>query len=936
MRSRSRLAAATIIAALLGAVLTVVPPSGTTDRASAAVGADFDPGYIVSDQQFYDGGAMTTAQVQSFIDARNPGCLAGYTCLDTYSQATPSMAADAYCGALTGLADETAASIIARVGAACNISQRFLLVLLEKEQSLVTHRSPTSSRYLKATGFGCPDTAPCDSSVGGFFYQVYYGARQFNRYAAHPANYNHRAGAVNQVLYNPNAACGSSAVLIRNAATAGLYNYTPYQPNAAALANLYGTGDACSAYGNRNTWRIWTDWFGDPTAGKAVDGPSFVRDSSDGRIFLLGGGRKYYVPSNAILAEYGQLGSVVNRASAELAAIPSGPDLGRAVRGVGGAVYLVDNNRLFHFGSCDQLTAWGFGCGDFPEIDAAQESRLVSAGTLNDLVRTPDGSHWLVQWGSRRQMTHPQNVAAFGYRAAPSALDAEVIAGLPIGHPVLAAGDVVRSADWLENRVVSTGGRVYRPGASHIGLKFLWFAPVFEPRSLALMPATAGALPDRFRDGSGSWVLGTDGAILVDPQHWGGTEQFAPVSDALGASLPRAGAPAGPHFARPFGSTVTYVLSHGYAEAVTAEEMLWFSQTFGIPSKVWEVARNAIDTVPTRSSFADGTLVRGPSGAVYLMDNGNGIHVASMEYVSALGLPTDITEVTAGVIAGLERKQGVLNGYGIRIGTTSHVAVSGNLHAFATSADRTAWGLPEIAFETLGSRLMISSQRATNLVYDSSGRTYLLEAGTRRYIDSGATFAAVGGNTTPRLLLPSSLMQRIPQGLWVRPVYQPGRLITTEGRGEVWMTDGDRLLHLGDFATSLSMGLGTASSRVPNQAIAAFPAAQKLPASLLLCGTDAYAAVGGSLRPMSAQVRAQYPAAAFTQLSAALCGELQVASAPMTQFIRGADGRVHYVENGVRHWLGGPALTRLNGWNSIVNVDRTIINAIPAGATWSE
>ena len=31
-----------------------------------------------------------------------------------------------------------------------------------------------------------------------------------------------------------------------------LYNYTPYQPNAAALAAYPGTGDSCSAYGNRN------------------------------------------------------------------------------------------------------------------------------------------------------------------------------------------------------------------------------------------------------------------------------------------------------------------------------------------------------------------------------------------------------------------------------------------------------------------------------------------------------------------------------------------------------------------------------------------------------------------------------------------------------------------------------------------------------------
>ncbi|MFZ1523014.1 MAG: hypothetical protein WAS94_03260, partial [Candidatus Saccharimonadales bacterium] len=41
---------------------------------------------------------------------------------------------------------------------------------------------------------------------------------------------------------------------------------TPYRPNQAALNNLYGTGDGCSAYGNRNFWRFYTDWFGSTRA----------------------------------------------------------------------------------------------------------------------------------------------------------------------------------------------------------------------------------------------------------------------------------------------------------------------------------------------------------------------------------------------------------------------------------------------------------------------------------------------------------------------------------------------------------------------------------------------------------------------------------------------------------------------------------------------
>lgn len=67
---------------------------------------------------------------------------------------------------------------------------------------------------------------------------------------------------VSYIRWSPNGACGGDNVNIVNRATAALYSYTPYQPNQAALNNLYGTGDGCSAYGNRNFWRDFNNWFG--------------------------------------------------------------------------------------------------------------------------------------------------------------------------------------------------------------------------------------------------------------------------------------------------------------------------------------------------------------------------------------------------------------------------------------------------------------------------------------------------------------------------------------------------------------------------------------------------------------------------------------------------------------------------------------------------
>jgi uncharacterized protein with LGFP repeats len=282
--SAGRRLLAVLLVAVAALAALVAPVTGgrpaTQAVAAAADTSQFDPGNIITDQLFFDGSAMTAATVQRFLDERNPDCRPGgdgTPCLKNYRQTTPDRDATASCPTrYVGAANESAATIIARVGRACGVSQRVLLVLLQKEQSLVTASGSGlyADRYRKATGYACPDTAPCDTRYYGFFNQLYSAASRYKTYAANPDGYNHHAGVVNSVRYHPDPACGSSQVRIRNQATAGLYNYTPYQPNAAALAAYKGTGNGCSAYGNRNFWIFFTEWFGStqtPGAGALAD-----------------------------------------------------------------------------------------------------------------------------------------------------------------------------------------------------------------------------------------------------------------------------------------------------------------------------------------------------------------------------------------------------------------------------------------------------------------------------------------------------------------------------------------------------------------------------------------------------------------------------------------------------------------------------------------
>lgn len=286
--------AALAILGVVGGLLVAPSP------ASAYTGSDFDAGYIISDKQFYSKDAMTAAEIQSFLDSKIGVCQ-NSNCLNVVRTNTFSRAADrTVCDAYTGAANETTAAIIYKVQVACGISAKVLLVTLQKEQSLVTATSPSLGRLAAAMGYGCPDTAPCDAEYYGLYNQIYKAAWQFKRYST-PTPWGNVQPGGNLISWSPNPACSQGWVNVRNNATAALYNYTPYQPNAAALANLGGTGDGCSSYGNRNFWDYYYSWFGNPTG--VV--PENVTTSR------LAGATRFETAVNISIARGGSTGGIV-------------------------------------------------------------------------------------------------------------------------------------------------------------------------------------------------------------------------------------------------------------------------------------------------------------------------------------------------------------------------------------------------------------------------------------------------------------------------------------------------------------------------------------------------------------------------------------------------------------------------------------------------
>ena len=271
---RTRRVASMAVAALAALVLSApLALAGDAPRAEALSGSQFDPGYIIDDALFYDGNAMSAADIQAFLDSKIGSCLNGQ-CLNVYTIDYGGRARDVsangnlICEAIPA-GRYSAARLIFTAQQACGISAKVVLVTMQKEQSLVTARQPSLYALSHAMGYACPDTAPCNPNAAGVGNQIVLGTRQLKAYnhsqGSAPGTLFGRPVGSQYIAYHPNSGCGGTIVNVQNLATAALYTYTPYQPNGAALANLTGAGDSCSSYGNRNFWVFYNNWFGAPT-----------------------------------------------------------------------------------------------------------------------------------------------------------------------------------------------------------------------------------------------------------------------------------------------------------------------------------------------------------------------------------------------------------------------------------------------------------------------------------------------------------------------------------------------------------------------------------------------------------------------------------------------------------------------------------------------
>ncbi|QQR61062.1 hypothetical protein IPH19_01185 [Candidatus Uhrbacteria bacterium] len=378
-RFSSTLAVSLGLLAMLGQPLALFAQSDDAYQIPAEDAANgFDPNAILDDRDIFDLGTMDLTALRSFLNQR--GALGRMKIAD-----------------IDGVEKEPA-EIIWRVATSYKVNPKYLLALLQKEQSLVEDTSPTQRQLDWAMGFGvcdsCSKEDPRIQAYKGFANQIEYAAKQ------------HRERYLFQLLgkgttisgYAPGklAVVDGQNIKPVNNATAMLYTYTPH------------------IHGNLNLWRIWRRWF----SLSFPDG-TVAQGKSSKEIYLIRFSQKRLFKSKLAAASIIDPSKIVQVEDSQLTAYPDGTPISfpnySIVETEDGKRYLIDGNAKRLIVTKEAFRRLGFIEDDVIEAKATElasyedgrDLTVASQFPTGQLATGPDKKLWYVEDGIKREIQHP-------------------------------------------------------------------------------------------------------------------------------------------------------------------------------------------------------------------------------------------------------------------------------------------------------------------------------------------------------------------------------------------------------------------------------------------------------------------------------------------------------------------------------------------------
>jgi len=398
---------------------------------STALAAEFSPGFIISDIEMRDSTSMDLADIQAFLNAR-PGALKRMHFED-----------------LDGVS-KSAAEIIYRSAITYKINPKYILITLQKEQSLLDDPAPSQNQLDWATGYAVCDSCSKDDpdiqKFKGFANQVDYAAGANDYYFANAGKFKFQPGNVYEI--------DGQTVNIFNQATANLYIYTPH------------------IHGNYNFWKLWNRYFSQ----RYPDGSLLQVDGELGVWLIEYGQKRPFHSKGALLSRYDPNNIIIVDKNA-LNAYPTGNPIKYAQYSLlkipDGKIYLLADDKLRHIVSMDVFRTIGFNIEEVINMDAGEVS-LFKPGepiTLNTaypagalLQDDETGGVFFVQNGIKKPVVNKYilEINFPQYNITP--VSAEELEKFSRGELVqLRDGILIKSFDSPDVYVTSNGNKIRIP-----------------------------------------------------------------------------------------------------------------------------------------------------------------------------------------------------------------------------------------------------------------------------------------------------------------------------------------------------------------------------------------------------------------------------------------------------------------------------------------
>lgn len=753
----------------LAFVMVLAISALVTPKAQAAPVQGFEPGNIIDEPTFLNTSSMTAIQIQNFLSSKVPVCDTQGTQVSEFGGGTRAQwaASRGYSPPFTCLKDYTeggrgAAQIIYDVAQAYQVNPQVLIVLLQKEQALVTDTWPLATQYRTATGYGCPDTAACDSQYFGLTNQITWAARMFHAIiTASPTWYTPYVLGNNFIQWSPNSSCGGTTVNIQNRSTQALYNYTPYQPNQAALNAGYGTGDACSAYGNRNFYVYFKDWFG-PTR---ING-TFLRTVDNGTLYLVEGTTKYPIADINILGALYPLGGVGYVSQTYLDSLTMGQTMGRVIKASNGTIYFYDSGIKLSFGSCAQVADYGSSCAQAIPLSDSLINLLSNGPGMTSLIQTTSGKTFNIVGGVRKEVFDHASLQAAGNNDGVNVLNESSIYNLPYGTPVVRSNVVVASRSSNQKHLYSNN-TYYKLPTTLANYSYIQSLPngVLDDSSIP-----SGQINNNFNGfiteatPTSVYMLMPQGKVqLTNPAAWG--VSTSAVDSTFVASLPNASDPINNGLVMTPGNGTVYFVTGGKKRPVPGWTALVDLKVQ--PFTINTISATAINAIPTGAFvYPPGHMVKtADSDTVYIIKSYTELlPISSFLFPRELGTPTSLEVMSSAdfstyTVGGVVQTQ-------ISCSGQNYVGTNGILYPMSAS-DLNKFGLIQANFVDAGllcGALPKSSQAVPDFLLDSTGTIYLVQSGTKRAFTGYGAYLANGGTSQNTARVSNYFTSLIPNG----------------------------------------------------------------------------------------------------------------------------------------------------------------------------